>query len=450
MMEENINVLIGRLKEVNNDDKFKKQYSEGLEEREKYAKPIVESLIKQGKGAVEPLIKVLNNYNTWSCIFGAEILGKIKDERAIIPLINALMPDGADFLREAAADALKKFGDLAYEPLKKEIDNIINNKNRELDLIFPLDIISLTKNNEVVDYLLSLKDKIDPSDMDFYCLYLGNTKDKRVLPTLEKIKEEYKHNWEVQAEIKDSLKRINGEDLFDKQEKDFEKIKESFKNFNPDKYSVNELCKTGTGIEVITDDVRESFFPLLLTIEETIFRNYKEDSSLEDLDIIKSLKNIRDNIFSENFKFDELEKEIINKIKNILLINDYSKKDVLLSVSHILNSVKRHRVEEGKKGYLNFIKKTFEDMGDDDLEEYAEGEDSLWEPGGFVQSIGSSDLSEEKMKTFHMKHDENVNYDCRKCGKKISAHNKDWHDGMCDKCFNKEVYGKDFHVEKEN
>ena len=41
-----------------------------------------------------------------------------------------------------------------------------------------------------------------------------------------------------------------------------------------------------------------------------------------------------------------------------------------------------------------------------------------------------------------MKHDEEMNYNCKKCNKKISAHNKDWHDGMCDDCFDKEHYQK--------
>ncbi len=36
-----------------------------------------------------------------------------------------------------------------------------------------------------------------------------------------------------------------------------------------------------------------------------------------------------------------------------------------------------------------------------------------------------------------MKHDEEVLCECSKCQKKISAHNRDWHDGMCDGCFDR-------------
>jgi len=66
-------------------------------------------------------------------------------------------------------------------------------------------------------------------------------------------------------------------------------------------------------------------------------------------------------------------------------------------------------------------------------------EDDLWEEGYFAETMGPKDIK-ERMRTFHMKHDEEMNYNCKKCNKKISAHNKDWHDGMCDDCFGKEYH----------
>ena len=62
--------------------------------------------------------------------------------------------------------------------------------------------------------------------------------------------------------------------------------------------------------------------------------------------------------------------------------------------------------------------------------------DDLWAEGAFAETLGPQDI-EQKMKTFHKKHDEDMNYNCKKCDKKISAHNKDWHACMCDDCFNK-------------
>ena len=66
-------------------------------------------------------------------------------------------------------------------------------------------------------------------------------------------------------------------------------------------------------------------------------------------------------------------------------------------------------------------------------------EDSFWSEGAFAETLSSED-SKEKMKTFHMKHDEDMRFNCKACKAKISAHNKDWHDGMCDDCFNSKYF----------
>jgi len=75
----------------------------------------------------------------------------------------------------------------------------------------------------------------------------------------------------------------------------------------------------------------------------------------------------------------------------------------------------------------------------DEKEELEDSENGLWEDRAFMETLGRQDIK-EKMKTFHKKHDEDMNYNCKKCNNKISAHNKDWHNGMCDECFNKEYH----------
>lgn len=77
----------------------------------------------------------------------------------------------------------------------------------------------------------------------------------------------------------------------------------------------------------------------------------------------------------------------------------------------------------------------------DEKEELNEA-DELWEDGAFMETLSPTD-SEERMKSFHMNHNEDVNYNCTRCNKKISAHNRDWHNHMCDDCFNKEYFRED-------
>ena len=62
--------------------------------------------------AVEPLIQALDAPGFKTPVYAAEALGKIGDPRAIRPLLSVLH-SGNDTLHEAAAEALKRLG---YEP----------------------------------------------------------------------------------------------------------------------------------------------------------------------------------------------------------------------------------------------------------------------------------------------------------------------------------------------
>lgn len=71
--------------------------------------------------------------------------------------------------------------------------------------------------------------------------------------------------------------------------------------------------------------------------------------------------------------------------------------------------------------------------------EKEEFKDNFWDERSFVQSISSEEI-EQKKNTINKTHNENMNFNCKKCNKKISVHNKDWHDEMCDDCFNKTYF----------
>lgn len=77
----------------------------------------METLVRIGKPAVEPLIAALNDDVPAIRTGAAEVLGKIKDGRATEPLIQAL-EDETGRVREKAAEALGRIKDgRAVEPL---------------------------------------------------------------------------------------------------------------------------------------------------------------------------------------------------------------------------------------------------------------------------------------------------------------------------------------------
>ncbi|HII16508.1 TPA: hypothetical protein HA361_01215 [Candidatus Woesearchaeota archaeon] len=127
-------------------------------------------------------------------------------------------------------------------------------------------------------------------------------------------------------------------------------------DFNPDEHTVASLCKdTGTGVDAISDKNREAFYPIIMAIEETIWSYYLENDSLKDSEVIELLKNLRDNILTEKASFNRVEEEIIRKIKLVLFLNSYDKRDLSLSISAVLKSAKLHRSMGGNRGYLTFI-----------------------------------------------------------------------------------------------
>jgi len=76
-------------------------------------------------------------------------------------------------------------------------------------------------------------------------------------------------------------------------------------------------------------------------------------------------------------------------------------------------------------------------------------EESFWKKGSFAETLGPQDVK-ERMKTFHKKYDEDMSFNCKKCGTKISAHNKDWHACMCDECFNGEHFPEEAQIFETN
>ena len=140
-------------------------------------------------------------------------------------------------------------------------------------------------------------------------------------------------------------------------------LADELEDFNPDEHTILSLCRDiGTGFEAINDTNREAFYPIIMAIEEEIWSHYLENDSFKDSEVIELLKNLRDNILSENVSFNVLEEEIIRKIKVVLFLNYYNQRDLSLSISSVLKSAKLHKSIGGNRGYLRFISHFFEQM----------------------------------------------------------------------------------------
>jgi len=114
---------------------------------------------------------------------------------------------------------------------------------------------------------------------------------------------------------------------------------------------------------VIDDNTREEYSPILYEIEEYIFEYYRDNPSLKDGEVMKHLKNLRDGLWKVDEWRDDFEGGLVIRLKMALFSMRrlrFTKGEVSACISHVLNSLKRHREEGYERAYLDFIKDFFE------------------------------------------------------------------------------------------
>lgn len=208
-IEERINGLIKDLKKYDSDDI---DYSKA---REAKLEKIADALAAIGNPAVPQLIEVLNCHSAWSSHFAADALGTIGDERATIPLADALEESE---LGEHARSALKEIGPVAIPEVIKRVEYRIAHPIREgtgIDKITSnaLSTIGDIRCDESIKFLNRLLDEymsvlpdgpFDPTKHDwnyvnvdmFHLLEcMVRQQDERAIPHIEKARDFFRSDY---------------------------------------------------------------------------------------------------------------------------------------------------------------------------------------------------------------------------------------------------------------
>lgn len=211
---------------INNKDKTKDLIEALIRKLKKYdamkyypedkkIERVKDRLISIGKPSVPYLIEVLDNHNSWSCHFAAEVLGEIGDERAIESLINALEElDPGD----EAEKSLKKIGLSCLPFVIKELENRIKKppKGKKTKGYFITNALSVIGgircdmsinflNNLLDDYISKMPDESFDMDtykweyqgLDFFHLLdcMVRQQDKRAIPYIKKARDCFPKNY---------------------------------------------------------------------------------------------------------------------------------------------------------------------------------------------------------------------------------------------------------------
>lgn len=95
----------------------------------------VDVLVEIGEPTVKPLIQYLKDEDFHFRAIVAEILGKIKDPRAIEPLIQLLKDEKNLYVRAEAVWALANIGKPAVDPLSQALVQALQNEDRRFEKI---------------------------------------------------------------------------------------------------------------------------------------------------------------------------------------------------------------------------------------------------------------------------------------------------------------------------
>lgn len=124
----------------------------------------------------------------------------------------------------------------------------------------------------------------------------------------------------------------------------------------PVRYTLKPLTQLYAGGGEGSIDTRDQrHLGLLMAIEEAIVLHYEENPALTDGAVLVALKSLGMN--PEAPVSDVLSSRIQMSLRLLLSLNDYSRNEVRQALRYVAKSVERHSKADGRRGYLEFIRK---------------------------------------------------------------------------------------------
>jgi hypothetical protein len=341
-----------------------------LGEIERAQHELVSEFLNQVDEAVEPLSQILadpsSSYSTLE--LALRMIWMSKDERFIPPLIQFLARSDEDYLCEEASSILFDFGDTAAPHVIKALEEDFGKEVYNRWLAEALNGRGTREFVEKVfgDFLIS-RDRYEGwFDLGHFVWLLPNTGEResslRIVEQLLGLKDLSRPG---KLALRDLRKFMTDKEGYQREmdEKDGEKhvLTATLLLRGVLGSSPAELVPDGPR-PIIDDSSRGEYLPILFSIEQLIFTEYEENPSLKDGDVMELLKNVRDGIWKDYEGKNELERGFITGLKlEVFRLSGlrYTKGEVSACISHVLNSVKRHREHGHERDYLEFLKDFF-------------------------------------------------------------------------------------------
>jgi len=256
----------------------------------------VAGIVKIGTSATEPMIDVLSNSNGTRSPFqresAAEILGKLKDRRAVKPLIDiAKDPAEDEYFRITVVEALGELGD---QRAIKSLSDIVNSDENLNMREFAIEALGKIGDKSVVKLLFDALEKDEQKDtLEATAAALGELKAQNAAkPLLKYLYDEDGAVWGV-------IVRALG-DIGNRNEEIIAAITKVLKNDEEEEYVLNDAAMALVKLGVKTEKAKT----LILRIASNVEEEYDDDiritsiallGKIVDADVTKSLTDILNN-----------------------------------------------------------------------------------------------------------------------------------------------------------
>jgi len=213
--------LIGLIEELKNYD-YQKEDNLNYNIIRKKLEPTINKIIKKGENSLNYIHELLENEETWSCLFSLEILSKIKNKKSIPYLIKFIEKnENGDCFEncEIALEALVNIGNSAVEEIICSLETGLKNKIYHSYLFETLSKINNPKGKEfrlglLNDYLNNPQKYQGWFDLTmFICNF--NDDEKEVLPFLKELKK-MNLSKEENLELDSAIEMMECPELYEK------------------------------------------------------------------------------------------------------------------------------------------------------------------------------------------------------------------------------------------
>lgn len=157
----------------------------------------MKELVEIGEPAVEPLLELLEDIETWSILYAIEVLGGIGDVRAVLPLLNLRYEPVMD----ESLDALQKIGLPALEPVLEYLRSGWEEDDRG-GKFWPFHLLSKIKDDRSYKALFKGLSHPDSEVREWAAVYLGDYGDKSAFKGVVEVFKEDPENSEVMEAVR--------------------------------------------------------------------------------------------------------------------------------------------------------------------------------------------------------------------------------------------------------